>query len=137
MTKKGTQRKILISEGYIPKLRSFITSLLTYELYSALQLNKNETVPYFFLLNQNLTWDCLLISVFLPEFDWSEPKIVLFWCSEQFYVPIRQIQSNLGKNTEINKQSHVKFWFNRKNMELSHIFLAVSYTSHVQMCFVM
>ena len=35
-----------------------------------------------------------------------------------------QIQSNLGK-TEINKQSHVKFWFNRKNMELSHIYLAV------------
>jgi hypothetical protein len=25
-----------------------------------------------------------------------------------------QIQSNLGKNTEINKQLHVKFWFNRK-----------------------
>ena len=25
-----------------------------------------------------------------------------------------QIQSNLGKNTKINKQSHVKFWFNRK-----------------------
>ena len=49
----------------------------------------------------------------------------MFWCSEQFYVPIRQIQSNLGKNTEIYKQSHVKFWFNRKNMELSHIFLAV------------
>ena len=48
------------------------------------QLNKYETVPYFFLLNQNLTWDCLLISVFLPEFAWSEPKIVLFWCSEQF-----------------------------------------------------
>ena len=30
-----------------------------------------------------------------------------------------QIQSNLGKNTEI------KFWFNRKNMELSQIYLAV------------
>ena len=29
------------------------------------------------------------------------------------------------KNTEINKQSHVKFWFNRLNMELSHICLAV------------
>ena len=27
----------------------------------------------------------------------------------QFYVPIRQIQSNLGKNSEINK-----FWFNRE-----------------------
>ena len=34
-------------------------------------------------------------------------------------------QSNLGKNTEINKQFHVKFWFNGKNMELSHIYLAV------------
>ena len=34
--------------------------------------------------------------------------------TKQFYVPIRQIQSNLCKNTKINKQSHVKFWFNRK-----------------------
>ena len=39
--------------------------------------------------------------------------------------PSDQIQSNLGKNIEINKQSHVKFWFDRKNMELSHIILAV------------
>ena len=53
------------------------------DLYTV-QLNKYETAPYFFLLNQNLTWDCLLISVFLPEFAWSEPKIVPFWCSEQF-----------------------------------------------------
>ena len=34
-------------------------------------------------------------------------------------------QENLGKNTEINKESQVKFWFNRKNKELSHIYLAV------------
>ena len=34
-----------------------------------IQLNKYETAPYFFLLNQNLTCDCLLISVFLPKFD--------------------------------------------------------------------
>ena len=34
------------------------------------QLKKYDTAPYFFLLNQNLTCDCLLISVFLPEFDW-------------------------------------------------------------------
>ena len=33
-----------------------------------------------------------------------------------------QIQSNLGKNTEINKQYYVKFSFNRKNVELSHIY---------------
>ena len=32
------------------------------------QLNKYETTPYCFLLNQNLTCDCLLISVLLPEF---------------------------------------------------------------------
>ena len=37
----------------------------------------------------------------------------------------RQIQSNLGKNIKINRQSHVKFWFNIKNLELSHIYLAV------------
>ena len=35
-----------------------------------LQLNKYETAPYFFLLNQNLTCDCLLISVFYPVFTW-------------------------------------------------------------------
>ena len=44
---------------------------------NGIQLNKYETAPYFFLLNQNLTCDWLLISVFLTEFAWSEPKIVL------------------------------------------------------------
>ena len=34
-------------------------------------------------------------------------------------------QVNFGENTEINKQSHVKLWFNKQNMELSHIYLAV------------
>ena len=34
-----------------------------------IQLKKYETAPYFFLLNQNLTCHCLLISVFLPVFD--------------------------------------------------------------------
>jgi hypothetical protein len=34
-------------------------------------------------------------------------------------------QANVGKNTEIKKQPHVKFWFKRKKMELSHIYLAV------------
>ena len=63
-------------------------------------------------------------SMFLPEFAWSEPKIVLFPYSIQFYVQIRQIQSNLGKHTEINKQSHVKFWFNGKKIEtVSYLFI--------------
>ena len=29
------------------------------------------------------------------------------------------------KNTASNKQLHVRFWFDRKNMELSQIYLAV------------
>ena len=32
------------------------------------QLNKYETAPYFFLLNQNLTCNCLVISAFYPVF---------------------------------------------------------------------
>ena len=33
-----------------------------------LQLNEYDTVLYFLQLSQNLTWDCLLISVNLPVF---------------------------------------------------------------------
>ena len=32
------------------------------------QLNEYETAPYFIQLSQKLTYDCLLISVFSPEF---------------------------------------------------------------------
>ena len=68
-----------------------------------------------------MTCDCLLISVFSPVFPW----IYLSWtwnCSEQQKRTILgSAQVNSGKNTEINKQSHVKFWFNRKNIELFHI----------------
>ena len=49
----------------------------------SIQLNKYETASYCFLLNQNLTWDCLLIFVYLPEFTWSEPKTVLNIKKEQ------------------------------------------------------
>ena len=33
-----------------------------------IQLNEYETAPYFIQLSQNLTWDFLLISVYLPVF---------------------------------------------------------------------
>ena len=49
-----------------------------------IQLNEYETASYFIRFSQNLTFDCLLISVFCPEFTWAEPKIVLFYCSKQF-----------------------------------------------------
>ena len=71
---------------------------------------KCETVPYFLQLSQNLTSDCLLISVYLPVFAWFDHKIILFWSAEQFYDHIMQKQIKTGKNTEINKQYDAKFW---------------------------
>ena len=65
---------------------------------------------HIFLLNQNFTWDCLLISVFLPDLI-----LKLLWTSKQNNFIFRSGKFSLGKNTEINKRSHVKFWFNRKN----------------------
>ena len=41
-------------------------------------------------------------------------------------------QVNSSINTKINKQSHVNFWFNRKIMKLSHIYLVV----HIHYSFV-
>ena len=73
-----------------------------------IQLNEYETAPYFIQLSQNLTLDCLLISVFLPVFAWCDHKIVLFWSAEQFYDDVIQ---KLVK-TKINKQSDVMFWLN-------------------------
>ena len=75
------------------------------------QLNEHETIPYFLQLSQNLTSDCLLISVYLPVFAWCDDEIVLFWSAEQFYDHIQKTVKT-GKNTEINKQSNVKFWLN-------------------------
>ena len=43
----------------------------------------------------------------------------------QFRTILGLDQANLGKNTEINKQSHVKFWFNRKKYGAVSIHLAV------------
>ena len=46
-----------------------------------LQLDKYETAPYFIQLTQNLTSDCLLISVFFivfPTFCMTDHTIVLF-----------------------------------------------------------
>ena len=54
------------------------------ENYTQVQFNEYETIPYFIKFSQNLTSDCLLISVFSPEFTWAEPKIVLNIRTEQF-----------------------------------------------------
>ena len=56
----------------------------TVDKFINVQLNKYDTAPYFFILNQNMTCDCLSISVLLIEFAWSEPKIVQNIKTEQF-----------------------------------------------------
>ena len=64
------------------------------ELVDQLQLNKYETAPNFIQLSQNLTSDCLQNK------------------AKQFYDHMMQKRVKTGKNTEINKQSDVKFWLN-------------------------
>ena len=42
--------------------------------FARLQVKEYETDPYFILLSQNMTTDCLLISVFLvPPAQWFKP----------------------------------------------------------------
>ena len=49
-------------------------------------------------------------------------------CSEhQNRTVLGSDQVNSGKNKKLNKQSHVKFWFNRKNRKLSHIYYLAVY----------
>ena len=76
-----------------------------------LQLIKYETAPNFIQLSQNLTSDYLLISVFsLPLiFACPDHKIVLQIKTKQSYDQVMQKQVKTRNNTEINKQSNVKF----------------------------
>ena len=74
------------------------------------QLNEYETGPYFIQLSQNLTSDCLLISVYLPVFTRCNHKTVLQIKTKQFHDHIMQELVKTGKYTEINKQSDVKVW---------------------------
>ena len=65
-----------------------------------LQLNKYETAPNFIQLSQNLTSNCLLISVFLPVlpvFAWCDHNIVLPIKTKQFYDHIMQELVETGK----------------------------------------
>ena len=57
------------------------------------KINKNTPLEYslinmrqlhIFPIKQKLDMGLFVDFYVLPEFAWSEPKIVLFWCSEQF-----------------------------------------------------
>ena len=62
------ENSVLFLLGFM-KFEKDVDVLFTFYESQQLQLNKHENAPYFFLLKQNLTSDCLLISVFLPKFD--------------------------------------------------------------------
>ena len=110
----------------------FLASVMLKLKNSLVQLNQYEKAPYFLQLSQNLRWNCLLISAFLPVFAWCDHKIVFDWSAEQFYDHIMQKLVRTGKNTEINKQSHVKFWLNwRKYETVSYLFSCI-YSDDVQ-----
>ena len=99
---------------------AILNSTLTYSLMNMRQLH------IFFQLSQNLTSDCQLIMciyLFLPAFAWFAHKIVLQIKTKQFDEHIMQKLVRTGKFTEINKQSHVKFWLSwRKYRTVSYSF---------------
>ena len=80
------------------------------------------------LFNKAKTWHrivCwfLCIYLFLLVFAWCAHKIVLQIKTKQYYEHIMQKLVKTGKYTEINKQSHVKFWLNwRKYRTVSYSF---------------
>ena len=72
-----------------------------------LQFNKYETAPNFIQLSQNF------FSLFFPVFACPDHKIVLQIKTKQSYDQVMQKQVKTRNNTEINKQSDVKFWPNQ------------------------
>ena len=86
------------------------------------QLNEYETVPYFLQFSQNLTSNCLLISVYLPVFT-SFCICFVFICRTILW----SHHGKTGKNTEISKQSNVKFWLNWMQYEAVSSSLSCAY----------
>ena len=100
------------------------------------QLNEYETAPNFIQLSQNLTRDCLLISVFLPvftSFAWCDHKIVLFWSAEQYYDHITQKWVKTQKST--NNQCQFLAWLKKIWNCVIFISCKISKTFHFFLAF--
>ena len=74
---------------------------------------------------------CWFLKIYqdLKRFAAQEHRIVfvlIFWCAEQSYVPNKQEQSKMGKNSEISRQTFVIWWFTSRRIDLSDVYLAVS-----------
>ena len=67
-----------------------------------------QTDPYFiFKISQNMTTDCLVIYLFLPEFTCCEPKTVFIYgtifCSQHVNSgKYREIQLNMKENIDLS-----------------------------------
>ena len=83
---------------------------------------RHQTAPYLIQFSQNLTSDCLLISVYLPVFALCAHKIVLQIKTKQLYELIMQKPVQTGKSPN---NSISNFGLIEENIELSHIHLAV------------
>ena len=99
------------------------------------QLNQYETAPYFSQFSQNLTFYCLLISVFYLVSTWiyhnlSDLKLKLFSTSKEFNFRFRSgkfwwIEVKRGKTQKSANNCITRFDLIEKYMKLSHIHLAV------------
>ena len=116
-TKKSKLWKIWVLSEKLSCLFYWLLLLLmdNFRTMVGIKLNKYETAPNFFLLNQNLTCNCLLIFVFLPKFDWIYLK--LFWTSKQ-----NKLRLWSGKFSQIQVKTQKSFGLIETNMALSHIY---------------
>ena len=77
------------------------------EFISLVQLNKYETASNFIQLSQNFGL-FVDLCVFTCFYQFLHDVIIKLFCFDH----IMQKLVKTGKNTEINKQSDVKFWLN-------------------------
>ena len=79
-------KNVLTNHGWAKGIKAVrsITNLIL-QICDPLQLNEYETAPYFIQFSQNLTCDCLLISMFSPNLPELIIKLFwkLFWTSKQ------------------------------------------------------
>ena len=98
-TNKGTRIKVMahkIDKTLILQRGEFAKEV------SFVQLNEYETVLYILKLSQNLTWDCLLISVFFPCFSLNLHEFNLKLFSSAVQNNFRFSSGKFRENTEVN-----------------------------------
>ena len=108
--------KVGLSDAYIIERTIFCKPLYIYQSsYSYRQLNEYETVLYFLQLSQNLTWEFVDFCAFTCFYQFLHDVLIKLFCCDLRSSILWAHHPKTGKNTEMNKQSDVKFWLNWKN----------------------